>query len=254
MTKDRGHPTYGRPAVPDSLLVRVAVLIGALLVSLAPARAADLSATEQRWLQGLWPVIEHARRTAIPLDIVVQPQPTPGLAPLALAFVDGRCKLVLSMRGNPEAQATLERIAGDLGADRLDAALELMGAHEVLGHCRRHLDGQWHRVPAGVVDVLPESLPAELRADFLAMRATRREEGFADLAGLAWARERHPALYATLHDWLVAERARDLIDGSHHDTLAWLHRLDEDLRRAPAAAPMARVSVLWRDVVESERH
>ena len=91
------------------------------------ACAVELTSTEQRWLQGAWPVVVFARETRLPLDIVVQPQPTPGVAPLALAFVDGRCKLVLSMRGNAEAQRTLERIEPEL----LDAALELMAAHEV---------------------------------------------------------------------------------------------------------------------------
>lgn len=65
------------------------------------AAAADLTATETRWLQGAWPVVSWARETRLPLDIVVQPQPTPGTPPLAMAFVDGRCKLVLSMRGSP---------------------------------------------------------------------------------------------------------------------------------------------------------
>ena len=100
------------------------------------AAAADLSPTEQRWLRGSWPVVAYAKAAGMPLDIVVQPQPTPGLAPLALAFIDGRCKLVLSMRGNPEAEATLARIEPEL----VGPTLELMAAHE-LGHCRRYLDG-----------------------------------------------------------------------------------------------------------------
>ena len=79
-----------------------------------PAAAADLSPTEQRWLRGSWPVVAYAKAAGMPLDIVVQPQPTPDLPPLALAFVDGRCKLVLSMRGNPEAEATLARIEPEL--------------------------------------------------------------------------------------------------------------------------------------------
>ena len=103
----------------------------ALLTSTA-CMAADLTPTEQRWLNGAWPVVQFAKAAKFPLDIVVQPQPSPGAAPLALAFVDGRCKLVLSMRGNAEAQATLDRI--EPGA--LDATLQLMAAHE-LGHCRR---------------------------------------------------------------------------------------------------------------------
>ena len=43
-----------------------------------------------------------------------------------------------------------------------------------------------------------------------------------DLAGLAWIQQRHPQRYATLYQWLVNERSKDLIAGSHHDTLAWL--------------------------------
>ena len=112
----------------------IARLAFGMLVPLV-CSAADLTPTELRWLKGAWPVIAFAKDAGLPLDIIVQPQPTPGAAPLALAYVDGRCKLVLSMRGNSEATASLERIEPDLR----DAALELMAAHE-LGHCRRYLD------------------------------------------------------------------------------------------------------------------
>lgn len=61
-----------------------------------------------------------------------------------MAYVAGRCKLVLSMRGNPQAGSTLDRIVLPLP----DARLELMAAHE-LGHCRRHLDGVFLATPAG---------------------------------------------------------------------------------------------------------
>ena len=179
--------------------------------------AADLTATEARWLKGAWPVVSFAKQAGLPLDIVVQPQDAPGAAPLALAFIDGRCKLVLSMRGNPEAQATLERVEPAL----LDATLELMAAHE-LGHCRRYLDGAWYRLPAGFTASVPGELSAELRAAYADMKAARREEGYGDLVGLAWTQRQHPQHYATLHAWLVAERSKDLIEGSHHDTLAWV--------------------------------
>jgi len=53
----------------------------------------------------------------LPLDIVVQPQPTPGKAPLALAFVDGRCKLVLSMRENPKRGDARSHRAGTARRD-----------------------------------------------------------------------------------------------------------------------------------------
>ena len=199
----------------------ISALAAALLANPA-CLASDLTPTEMRWLHGAWPVIAFARAEKLPLDIVVQPQPTPGAAPLALAFVDGRCKLVLSMRGNAEAQATLERIEPDL----LDATLELMAAHE-LGHCRRYLDGAWYGLPAGFNATAPEELSPDLRTAYVNMKATRREEGYGDLVGLAWTRQQHPQQYARLHAWLLTERSRDLLPGSHHDTLAWV-RLARD--------------------------
>lgn len=210
-----------------------------LCLSLA-AGAAELSAVEQRWLQGAWPVVAYAKAAQLPLDVVVQPQPAPDVAPLAMAFVGGRCKLVLSMRGNAEAQATLDRIEPELR----DAALEMMAAHE-LGHCRRHLDGQWQLVPTGHAMHAPAELPDALRAAYAAMQATRREEAFADLVGLAWARREHPELYARLHGWLIAERSRDLIEGSHHDTLAWIREVDAGAL-VGANSIFATAESLWR--------
>ncbi|RZJ07529.1 MAG: hypothetical protein EOP39_16130 [Rubrivivax sp.] len=195
-------------------------MIALLAVTLSPtARAADLNPLETRWLQGVWPVVTYARQAlALPLDIVVQPQDAPGAAPLAMGFIDGRCKLVLSLRGNPEGQRQLDAVEPSL----LAAALELMAAHEV-GHCRRYLDGAWFRLPAGFVAArVPDTLTPHLKQAWLDMRSTRREEGFGDLVGLAWTSERHPELYARLHAWLVKERSAELIPGSHHDTLDWL--------------------------------
>lgn len=191
------------------------------------ALAAELTPLEMRWLQGIAPVVDHARRAlALPLDIVVQPQDAPGMAPLALGFVEGRCKLVLSMRGNPLAQRQIEAIEAAL----LGPALELMAAHEI-GHCRRYLDGAWYGMPAGFIAAkAPDGLSPDLQQAWLDMRSARREEAYGDLVGLAWTRERHPALYARLHAWLLAERSAELVPGSHHDTLDWLA-----LAREPAA-------------------
>jgi hypothetical protein len=189
----------------------------ALSAGLCSSQAAELSATEQRWLKHAQPVLAFARAQQLPLDIVVQPQPSPGAAPLAMAFIDGRCKLVLSMRGNPEAQATLDRLEPTL----LAATIELMTAHE-LGHCRRYLDGAWYALPAGFSPATPESVPENLRAAYADMQAARREEAYGDLVGLAWTQQQHPQQYDALHAWLMAERSQDRIPGSHHDTLAWL--------------------------------
>ena len=192
----------------------VAVLVA---WSFGSALAADaLTPTEMRWLRGAWPVLLYARDSGLAVDIVVQPQPTPDAPPMALAFIDGRCKLVFSMRDNPDVATTAERIAPEL----FDAALELMAAHE-LGHCRRYLDGAWHGLPAGFVASVPEALAPALRATFEQVEAARREEGYADLVGLAWTRQHHPDLYPRLHAWLLAERSNARVAGRHHDTLAW---------------------------------
>jgi len=217
----------------------ICAFLAALLV-LPACLASDLTPTEMRWLHGAWPVIAFARNEHLPLDIVVQPQFDPGAAPLALAFVDGRCKLVLSMRGNAEAQATLERIEPDL----VDAALELMAAHE-LGHCRRYLDGAWYGLPAGFNATAPQELSPDLRTAYVNMKAARREEGYGDLVGLAWAQRQHPAQYARLHAWLVTERSRDLLPGSHHDTLAWV-RLARDSGALFGSSIFAAANRLWQ--------
>jgi len=213
-------------------------LVAAALTASA-CLASDLTQTEIRWLKGAAPVIAFARESRLPLDIVVQPQATPGAAPLALAFVAGRCQLVLSMRGNAEAQATLERADPDL----LDAMLELMAAHE-LGHCRRYLDGAWYGLPSGFNGSVPDGLDPELRVAYADMQAARREEGYGDLVGLAWTLRRHPLQYAALYAWLVAERSQDLIPGSHHDTLAWV-RLAEHGIAGVDASIFAAASAAW---------
>ena len=69
-----------------------------------PAMAhAQLTDLESRWLQAGQPVIAFAREQGLPIDIIVQPQDAPGAVPLALGYAAGRCKLVLSLRGNAVA-------------------------------------------------------------------------------------------------------------------------------------------------------
>ena len=218
------------------------IIASAALAFLAPmaSAAADLSPTEMRWLKGAWPVITFAKDARLPLDVVVQPQLAPGAAPLALAFVDRRCKLVLSMRGNPEAEAALGRIEPDL----LDAALELMAAHE-LGHCRRYLDGAWYSLPAGFSTSIPAALTADLRDAYADVQAARHEEGYGDLVGLAWTEQHHPQLYARLHAWLLSERSADLVHGSPHDTLAWLRLAQDGATLAQDASIFSSAADVW---------
>lgn len=190
---------------------RLLLLFGLLLLSLPVVAASSLTALETRWLKAGAPVIAYARAQGLPLDIVVQPQDAPDAVPLALGFVDGRCKLVLSMRGNAQAEAVLAAVP----AGRQGLMIEAMTAHEI-GHCQRYAEGDWHQVPAGFV--APRSKPLPKVAQELA--ATRREEGYADLVALAWMHARHLGDYGAVLDWMTAVR-HDMADGSH-DTTAWL--------------------------------
>ena len=220
---------------------QLAAVAGASLLGAGASLASGLTDTETRWLRGAWPAISHARAEQLPLDVVVQPQPTPDAAPLALGFVDGRCKLVLSLRGNPAAARALEGLA----PEHVDPALELMVAHE-LAHCRRHLDGAWARPPAGfTAAAVPARLDGGLRDDYAAMQATRLEEGFADLVGLAWTQQRHPQQYARLHAWLTGLRSAERMPGSHHDTLPWV-MLARDGRALSGPSIFVSAAALWR--------
>ena len=243
-----GQPGRHQPRISGfrrawrSVAVVCIALLGAGL-----GHAGELTETETRWLRGAWPVIGHARSERLPLDVVVQPQPTPDAVPLALGFVDGRCKLVLSLRQNFAATRALVGLEPEL----VNPALELMAAHE-LAHCRRHLDGAWAMPPAGFSPAtVPEGLASDLHRDFAAMKATRREEAFADLVGLAWTQKRHPHLYPRLHAWLVSLRSADRIPGSHHDTLAWL-LLARDGRTLAGPSIFASAYVLWRAGLAAE--
>lgn len=194
------------------------LVAGAAVLASAAQAASGLTELEQRWLQLSWPAVTYARAQGLPLDIVVQPQPTPGNAPLAMAYVDGRCKLVLSMRDNPEAATTL----ADIPAPLLTPVVEAMAAHE-LGHCWRYARGAWRTVPAGFSAprdaVATDSTVNEAWRD---MQQVRREEAYADLVGLAWTKRHHPEQYAQVHAWLLAFRDDGAHPGHHHDTLNWV--------------------------------
>jgi hypothetical protein len=217
-----------------------------LCAAAAGSGAAELTAMETRWVQAGWPVVRYAREQQLPLDIVVQPQPAPGHAPLAMGFVDGRCKLVYSMRGNPEAEAVLDGVAPALAP----VLIEAMTAHE-LGHCWRYVQGAWHVVPSGFVDAPPPDNDAELQRRVNDMQAARREEGFADLVGLAWTWRAHPGHYAAVQAWLERVRADDTPAGSHHDTGAWLRRARDAAAFSEAITPFEQVHGLWRQGLAS---
>jgi hypothetical protein len=215
-----------------------------LLLSLTAvtAHAAQLTALETRWLNAAAPVLTYAKALNLPIDIIVQPKAGPNDVPLAMGFADGRCKMVLSMRGNPNAETVL----ADVPEPRRDVLIEAMAAHEV-GHCWRYAQGSWHLLPAGFTESGQEFADSpELLELSKQMRETRREEGFSDLVALAWTQQRHPDQYAHVYGWM--RKVRDDQPSSHgsHDTRAWLQLAPRGSVFAADVGPFEQATVLWR--------
>lgn len=214
-----------------------------LLFSCAPARAeGSLTAQETRWLAAAAPVLAYSQRLKLPIDIIVQPQAAgPNDVPFAMGFDGERCKLVLSMRGNPEAETILEKVPE---AER-GLLIEAMTAHEV-GHCWRYARGTWHALPAGFVKGAEEKAGNDdLLAEAKAMRESRREEGFADLVALAWISRTHPDRYAQVYGWLESLRSDQPVAGNAHDTGPWVRLAHDAGAFDHAATPFEDVQALW---------
>ena len=215
-----------------------------LAVSLIPALAnagAALTDMETRWLKAAAPVLAYAHSIKLPIDIIVQPVARASDVPLAMGFMDGRCKLVLSMRGNPDAEKVLEKAP----AEQHRVLMEAMAAHEV-GHCWRYAQDAWHKLPSGFIESGEETAAdPSLVAESRRMRENRREEGFSDLVALAWTRRHHPEQYTQVYDWLRALRDQVEVPGSGHDTRAWV-RLARDPAVFPTTAtPFQDASETW---------
>jgi hypothetical protein len=212
------------------------------------AHAADLTTLEKRWLAAAYPVLEYARGQQLPIDIVVQPQAGPDDVPLAMGFAEGRCKLVMSLRGNPDA----EKVFAGIASDQQEELIEAMAAHEI-AHCWRYAQGAWHALPAGFVEVGEESAAdPSLLAASKAMREMRREEGYADLVALAWTRHSHPADYERVHAWLDKVRAVQPVARSGHDTRVWVTLAADASRFGGGDKPFEDAAVLWKEGLTSD--
>ena len=232
-------PTRWRAALAA---VHAATLAAALACPGPAGAAPELSATELTWLRAAAPVLAFARAEQMPLHVVVQPQDTPGQTPMGMAFIEGRCVLVLSMRGNPEAQHTLDRMPPGLQGP----VVEAITAHE-LGHCWRHLRQTWGTLPSGLMELSGFSqVTAEQEVLLKDMWRTRREEGFADLVGLAWTLQHHPQHYAAVHAWHVRERAEQTVDTGPHDTRVWIRLAQDTDAFGRTGSVFERVAALWQ--------
>lgn len=196
------------------------------------ASAADLTATEIRWLKAAAPVLAYSQTQHLPVDITVQPEARPSDVALAMGFADGRCKLVISLRGNMEA----EQVFTGVPADQQDLLIETMAAHE-LGHCWRYVQHTWHALPTGFV-----AADDTLRGD----GAAQREEAYADLVALAWVQSRHPGQYQQVYRWIRQLRDSRPLSGGSHDTRAWLQLAADPARLGAVTQPFADVEALWR--------
>lgn len=209
-----------------------------LFPTLSQAGAA-LTDMEMRWLKAASPVLAYSQRIKLPIDIIVQPVARPSDVPMAMGFDDGRCKLVLSMRGNPDAEQVLERVA----EPERKVLMEAMAAHEV-AHCWRYVQGAWHALPAG--------FEASAAPDTDEVLLNQREEGFADLVALAWIRRAHPAHYDQVYAWLAALRSEHSAPGGSHDTRAWVRLARDGNVFKAAATPFDEASRTWRQGLRAD--
>jgi len=211
-------------------------------LSLFPALShagAALTDMEIRWLKAASPVLAYAQRIKLPIDIIVQPVARPNDVPMAMGFADGRCKLVLSMRGNPDAEKVLDQVPQ---AQR-KVLMEAMAAHEV-AHCWRYAQGAWHALPAGF------QAPAAPDTDEVLLN--QREEGFADLVALAWIQREHPASYQQVYAWLATLRSEHTAPGGSHDTRAWVRLAKDGSVFKAAATPFDAATSTWGQGLRSD--
>jgi len=218
-----------------------------LTIAASSAQAAQLTEMETRWLTAGAPVLNYAKELKLPIDIVVQPQAGPNDVPLAMGFKDGRCKLVLSMRGNPDAEAVLANVPDE----RKPLLIEAMTAHEV-GHCWRYAQGSWHSLPAGFVEAGHEKIAnPELEAISQQLRETRREEAYSDLVALAWIEQRHPQDYGYVYSWL--NEVRQPVSHGSHSTIEWLKLANNASVFAGEQKPFEQAAQLWQKGLPQEQ-
>jgi hypothetical protein len=123
--------------------------------------------------------------------------------------------------------------------------VEAIVAHE-LAHCWRQLSGRWGVPPRGAEE--GQGLARVSPADAAVLREmwrTRREEGYADLVGLAWTLRQHPDRYAEVHAWNQRFRAQQTLATGPHDTRVWVRLASDPTRFVPAPTIFEQVEPLW---------
>jgi hypothetical protein len=102
-------------------------------------------------------------------------------------------------------------------------------------------------LPSGLVEINGFRQVSDEDADLLKnMWRTRREEGFADLVGLAWTLQRYPSRYNEVHAWHVSLRADQAVDTGPHDTRVWIRLAKDKAAFKPARSIFEQVEPLWQ--------
>ena len=202
---------------------------------------AALTDMEIRWLKAASPVLAYSKTIKLPIDIIVQPVARANDVPMAMGFADGRCKLVLSMRGNPDAEKVLDQVP----QEQRTVLMEAMAAHEV-GHCWRYAQGVWHALPAGFEAGAAGQADQEILQN-------QREEGFADLVALAWTRRQHPDRYDQVYAWMSTLRSEQTVPGGSHDTRAWVRLARDGSVFKTAPTPFEEASGTWSQGLLSDK-
>ena len=107
------------------------------------------------------------------------------------------------------------------------------------------MQGEWNALPSGFA-VTGDGAANEAGAtgSTRALQESRREEGYADLVGLAWTQRAHPTQYAEVRSWLERFRA-DAVPGEHHDTGAWLRLARDASAFDPGETLFRQAKLLW---------
>ncbi len=227
----------------NGLWKKVPLLTAALYATTSWGEA-RFTENESRWLAASAPVVIYARQQLLPIDIIIQPQNAPDHAPISMAFLNGRCKLVLSMRDNPWADQIVESIEPEL----FEALAQAITAHEV-AHCWRFTQGVESSLAAGFIDLKKPAFSHTLQS----AEESRTEEGFADLFGLAWTQARHPEKYTQVHRWFTHKREHQRIPGGEHDTRIWVKLAKDPAIFKAASTPFEQVIGPWTQGLLSEQ-
>jgi hypothetical protein len=222
-----------------------------VMASMSTAAWADSALTpmESRWLSAAAPVVIFAREQLLPVDIIIAPQGLQGHSPVAMAFLNGRCKLVLSLRAQATAQDTLERIPENL----FNAVAQAITAHEV-AHCWRVSHGDTQQTQASFFDRQSTQIDlSSFAKNMQSIDMSRNEEGFADLFGLAWTQMKNPAQYAQVHDWFTQQRSHRHVAGGEHDTSTWIKLASNPGIFNAQATPFEQVLAPWNQGLLSEQ-